>query len=173
MRRDTAGDPNSALGKTLDKATNKMRAKVPFAEGSLQPYINVWGEQEINEHSWPARLLEQAILPGYLDGVDMTPVDVELTRLYSVTQDKSVIPSNYPYRTLKNNKGDRYVLSADEYTAFKADNGRAMYAAAEDAINSSQYSRMSDDEKASYVAKAIRDAQDDILKRYKKKYLGK
>lgn len=172
VRRDTAGDPTSELGKDLDKATNKMQAKIPGLASDLQPYINVWGEQEINEHSWPVRLLEQAILPGYLDGVDMTPVDVELTRLYSVTQDPSVVPSNYPYRTLKSGD-ERYVLTADEYTEFKIENGRAMYAAAEDAINSSQYSRMSDDEKASYVAKAIRDAQDDILKRYKKKYLGK
>ena len=173
VRRDTAGDPNSALGKTLDKATNKMQAKIPLSASGLQPYINVWGEQEINEHSWPVRLLEQAILPGYLDGVDMTPVDVELTRLYSVTQDKSVVPSNYPYRTLKDDKTkDRYILSADEYTAFKIDNGRAMYAAAEDAINSPQYQRMDDDEKASFVAKAIDDAQRDMLRKYKKKYLN-
>lgn len=172
LRRDTVGDPTSELGKDLDKVTNKMQAKIPGLASDLQPYINVWGEQEINEHSWPVRLLEQTILPGYLDKVDMTPVDVELTRLYSVTQDPSVVPSNYPYRTLKSGD-ERYVLTADEYTEFKIENGRAMYAAAEDAINSSQYSRMSDDEKASYVAKAIRDAQDDILKRYKKKYLGK
>jgi hypothetical protein len=172
VRRDTAGDPTSELGKDLDKATNKMQAKMPGLASDLQPYINVWGEQEINEHSWPVRLLEQTILPGYLDKVDMTPVDVELTRLYSVTQDPSVVPSNYPYRTLKSGD-ERYVLTADEYTEFKIENGRAMYAAAEDAINSSQYSRMSDDEKASYVAKAVRDAQGDILKRYKKKYLGK
>ena len=172
VRRDTAGDPTSELGKDLDKATNKMQAKMPGLASNLQPYVNIWGEQEINEHSWPVRLLEQTILPGYLDKVDMTPVDVELTRLYSVTQDPSVVPSNYPYRTLKSGD-ERYVLTADEYTEFKIENGRAMYAAAEDAINSSQYSRMSDDEKASYVAKAIRDAQDDILKRYKKKYLGK
>lgn len=172
VRRDTVGDPTSELGKDLDKVTNKMQAKIPGLASDLQPYINVWGEQEINEHSWPVRLLEQTILPGYFDKVDMTPVDVELTRLYSVTQDPSVVPSNYPYRTLK--IGDeRYVLTADEYTDFKIENGRAMYAAAEDAINSSQYSRMSDDEKASYVAKAIKDAQSDILKRYKKKYLGK
>lgn len=172
VRRDTVGDPTSELGKDLDKVTNKMQAKIPGLASDLQPYINVWGEQEINENSWPVRLLEQTILPGYLDKVDMTPVDVELTRLYSVTQDPSVVPSNYPYRTLKSGD-ERYVLTADEYTEFKIENGRAMYAAAEDAINSSQYSRMSDDEKASYVAKAIRDAQDDILKRYKKKYLGK
>ena len=172
VRRDTVGDPTSELGKDLDKVTNKMQAKIPGLASDLQPYINVWGEQEINEHSWPVRLLEQTILPGYLDKVDMTPVDVELTRLYSVTQDPSVVPSNYPYRTLKSGD-ERYVLTADEYTEFKIENGRAMYTAAEDAINSSQYSRMSDDEKASYVAKAIRDAQDDILKRYKKKYLGK
>lgn len=172
VRRDTAGDPTSELGKDLDKATNKMQAKIPGLASDLQPYVNIWGEQEINEHSWPVRLLEQTILPGYLDKVDMTPVDVELTRLYSVTQNPSVVPSNYPYRTLKSGD-ERYVLTADEYTEFKIENGRAMYAAAEDAINSSQYSRMSDDEKASYVAKAIRDAQDDILKRYKKKYLGK
>lgn len=172
VRRDTVGDPTSELGKDLDKVTNKMQAKIPGLASDLQPYINVWGEQEINEHSWPVRLLEQTILPGYLDKVDMTPVDVELTRLYSVTQDPSVVPSNYPYRTLKSGD-ERYVLTADEYTEFKIENGRAMYAAAEDAINSSQYSRMSDDEKASYVAKAIKDAQYDILKRYKKKYLGK
>ena len=172
VRRDTAGDPTSELGKDLDKATNKMQAKIPGLASNLQPYVNIWGEQEINEHSWPVRLLEQTILPGYLDEVDMTPVDVELTRLYSVTQDPSVVPSNYPYRTLKSGD-ERYVLTADEYTEFKIENGRAMYAAAEDAINSSQYSRMSDDEKASYVAKAIKDAQYDILKRYKKKYLGK
>ena len=172
VRRDTAGDPTSELGKDLDETTNKMQAKIPSLASNLQPYVNIWGEQEINEHSWPVRLLEQTILPGYLDEVDMTPVDVELTRLYSVTQDSSVVPSNYPYRTLKSGD-ERYVLTADEYTEFKIENGRAMYAAAEDAINSSQYSRMSDDEKASYVAKAIKDAQDDILKRYKKKYLGK
>ena len=172
VRRDTSGDPTTAAGKELDKVANKMQAKIPGLASDLQPYINVWGEQEINEHSWPVRLLEQTILPGYLDKVDMTPVDVELTRLYSVTQDPSVVPSNYPYRTLKSGD-ERYVLTADEYTEFKIENGRAMYAAAEDAINSSQYSRMSDDEKASYVAKAIKDAQSDILKRYKKKYLGK
>lgn len=172
VRRDTAGDPTSELGKDLDKTTNKMQAKMPGLASNLQPYVNIWGEQEINEHSWPVRLLEQTILPGYLDEVDMTPVDVELTRLYSVTQDPSVVPSNYPYRTLKSGD-ERYVLTADEYTEFKIENGRAMYAAAEDAINSPQYSRMSDDEKASYVAKAIKDAQYDILKRYKKKYLGK
>lgn len=172
VRRDTVGDPTSELGKDLDKVTNKMQAKIPGLASDLQPYINVWGEQEINEHSWPVRLLEQTILPGYLDKVDMAPVDVELTRLYSVTQDPSVVPSNYPYRTLKSGD-ERYILTADEYTDFKIENGRAMYAAAEDAINSSQYSRLNDDEKASYVAKAIKDAQDDILKRYKKKYLGK
>lgn len=173
VRRDTAGDPTSELGKDLDKTTNKMQAKMPGLASNLQPYVNIWGEQEINEHSWPVRLLEQTILPGYLDEVDMTPVDVELTRLYSVTQDPSVVPSNYlSHRTLKSGD-ERYVLTADEYTEFKIENGRAMYAAAEDAINSSQYSRMSDDEKASYVAKAIKDAQNDILKRYKKKYLGK
>ena len=172
VRRDTSGDPTTAAGKELDKVANKMQAKIPGLASNLQPYVNIWGEQEINEHSWPVRLLEQTILPGYLDEVDMTPVDVELTRLYSVTQDSSVVPSNYPYRTLKSGD-ERYVLTADEYTEFKIENGRAMYAAAEDAINSSQYSRMSNDEKASYVAKAIRDAQNDILKRYKKKYLGK
>lgn len=172
VRRDTSGDPTTAAGKELDKVANKMQAKIPGLASNLQPYVNIWGEQEINEHSWPVRLLEQTILPGYLDEVDMTPVDVELTRLYSVTQDPAVVPSNYPYRTLKSGD-ERYVLTADEYTEFKIENGRAMYAAAEDAINSSQYSRMSDDEKVSYVAKAIKDAQNDILKRYKKKYLGK
>lgn len=174
VRRDTAGDPTSELGKELDKVTNKMQAKIPGIADNLEPYINIWGEQEINEHSWPVRLLENAILPGYLDEVDMTPVDVEITRLYSETQNPDVVPSNYPYRTLKDTKTkDSYVLSNKEFTAFKEENGRAMYAAVLDAINSRSYSMMDDDEKVAFISDAIKEAQEDVLAKYKKKYLNK
>ena len=174
VRRDTAGDPTSELGKELDKVTNKMQAKIPGIADNLEPYINIWGEQEINEHSWPVRLLENAILPGYLDEVDMTPVDVEITRLYSTTQNPDVIPSNYPYRTLKDYKTkDSYILSNTEFTEFKTENGGAMYAAVLDAINSRSYSMMDDDEKVAFISDVIKEAQEDILTKYKKKYLNK
>lgn len=174
VRRDTAGDPTSELGKELDKVTNKMQAKIPGIADNLEPYINVWGEQEVNEHHWTVRLLENAILPGYLDETDMTDVDVEITRLYSETQNPAVIPSNYPYRTLKDTKTkDSYILTNEEYTAFKIANGRAMYAAALDAISDPTYSWMDDDERASFIAAAISEAQYSILSEYKKKYLNK
>lgn len=174
VRRDTAGDPTSELGKELDKVTNKMQAKIPGIADNLEPYINIWGEQEINEHSWPVRLLENAILPGYLDEVDMTPVDVEITRLYSTTQNPDVIPSNYPYRTLKDYKTkDSYILNNTEFTEFKTENGRAMYAAVLDAINSRSYSMMDDDEKVAFISDVIKEAQEDVLTKYKKKYLNK
>lgn len=174
VRRDTTGDPTSEMGKELDKVTNKIQAKIPGVASNLEPYINVWGEKEINEHSWPVRLLENSILPGYLDETDMTPVDVEITRLYSETQNPDVIPSNYPYRTLKDTKTkDSYVLSNKEFTAFKEENGKAMYAAALDATNDPMYSRMDDDEKVALIADAIGDAQNSVLKKYKKKYLNK
>ena len=174
VRRDTAGDPTSELGKELDKVTNKMQAKIPGIADNLEPYINVWGEQEVNEHHWTVRLLENAILPGYLDETDMTDVDVEITRLYSETQNPAVIPSNYPYRTLKDTKTkDSYILTNEEYTAFKIANGRAMYAAALDAISDPTYSWMDDDERASFIAAAISEAQNSVLSEYKKKYLNK
>ncbi|MBR5291704.1 MAG: hypothetical protein IKU32_02180 [Clostridia bacterium] len=174
VRRDTAGDPTSELGKELDKVTNKMQAKIPGIADNLEPYINVWGEQEVNEHHWTVRLLENAILPGYLDETDMTDVDVEITRLYGETQNPAVIPSNYPYRTLKDTKTkDSYILTNEEYTAFKIANGRAMYAAALDAISDPTYSWMDDDERASFIAAAISEAQNSVLSEYKKKYLNK
>lgn len=174
VRRDTAGDPTSELGKELDKVTNKMQAKIPGIADNLEPYINIWGEKEINEHSWPVRLLENAILPGYLDEVDMTPVDVEITRLYSTTQNPDVIPSNYPYRTLKDYKTkDSYILNNTEFTEFKIENGRAMYSAVLDAINSRSYSMMDDDEKVAFISDVIKEAQEDVLAKYKKKYLNK
>lgn len=171
VRRDTRGDLTAELGAETDKVLNKMQAKVPFASRDLEPYINVWGEKEINENSWPVRLIEQTILPGYLDETDMTPVDVELVRLYSETQDSSVIPQNNPYRTLKDN--DKiYVLTSSEYTEMQQDTGRAMYAAAMDAINDPQYYRLTDEEKADSVSDAIKEAQKSVLKQYKKKYLN-
>ena len=151
-----------------------MQAKIPGIADNLEPYINIWGEQEINEHSWPVRLLENAILPGYLDEANMTPVDVEITRLYSTTQNPDVIPSNYPYRTLKDYKTkDSYILNNTEFTEFKTENGRAMYAAVLDAMNSRSYSMMDDDEKVAFISDVIKEVQEDVLAKYKKKYLNK
>lgn len=176
VRRDTTGDPTTQMGSEFDKVTNKIQAKIPGVASNLEPYTNVWGEKEINEHSWPVRLLENSIFPGYLDETDMTPVDVEITRLYSETQNPKVIPNNYPYsdRTFKDSKtGDIHVLTNKELTEFKIDNGRAMYAAALDAINDPYYSLMDDDERARFVGNAIESARYAVIDKYKKKYLNK
>ena len=172
VRRDTGGDWTSPIGKNYDQILNKVVGKIPGLASSNSPYINVWGEEEINEHHWTVRLLENALLPGYVDKVDMTDVDVELTRLYSETQNPEVIPNNYPYRDLKRNN-EVYILNNEEWTEMKRETGKAMYAAVDNVMRSPSYALWTDEQKAAAIDKAIEQAQDEVLDKYKDKYLGK
>lgn len=171
VRRDTGGDWTSPIGKNYDQILNKVVGKIPGLASSNSPYINVWGEEEINEHHWTVRLLENALLPGYVDKVDMTDVDVELTRLYSETQNPEVIPNNYPYRDLKRNN-EVYILNNEEWTEMKRETGKAMYAAVDNVMRSPGYTLWTDEQKAAAIDKAIERAQDEVLDKYKDKYLG-
>lgn len=171
VRRTTTGDPNAPWGKTLDKAGRKILAKIPFASSTNEPYINVRGEEEVDESGWMFRLAENMLLPGYVDKADMTDVDKEIVRIFSETDDPDVIPRNYPVRSLKRD-GMEYTLSNDEYTQFKMDMGSSVYRALDDAMRNIKYDILTDEEKAKLLKKAISGAQETVRETYKDIYLG-
>lgn len=170
-RRTTTGDPNAPWGKTADKSLRKIINKIPFAAGTNEPYINVWGEEEAGDGGWVMRLVENMLLPGYVDKASMREVDREVIRLYSETGDAEVIPKNYPYRTLKKN-GREYTLTDSEYTQFKRDMGSSAYRALDDAIRNPRYQALADEEKAKFLKHAMEEAKERVLNAYKKEYLN-
>lgn len=170
-RRTTTGDPNAPWGKTADKSLRKIINKIPFAAGTNEPYINVWGEEEAGDGGWVMRLVENMLLPGYVDKASMREVDREVIRLYSETGDAEVIPKNYPYRTLKKN-GREYTLTDSEYTQLKRDTGSSAYRALDDAIRNPRYQAMVDEEKVKFLKRAMEEAKERVLNAYMKEYLN-
>lgn len=169
VRRTTTGDPNAPWGKTLDKASRKLLGKIPFASAANEPYINVRGE-EVGEDGWMLRLAENMLLPGYVDKADMRNVDKEVIRLFAETGEPSVIPRNYPQRTLKKS-GKEYTLSNDEYTQFKKAMGARVYRALDSAIRTGEYATLTDAGKAKLLKNTILNAQDDVREEYKNRYV--
>lgn len=173
VRRNTAGDPTAEMGQEADKYLNKIKAKIPFLSSTLPAYVNAWGEEEIDDSHWAMRLIKNAISPGYSDERNYSDVDEEILRLFEATNSENILPNYYyTYRDLTR-KGETRTLTNEEWTAFRKEWGAALYGAAEDAMRSNSYIAMTDDEKADYIAKAMKSARDDIANKYKDKYLGK
>lgn len=173
VRRNTSGDPTAEMGQEVDEYLNKIKAKISFLSSTLPAYVNAWGDEEVDDSHWAMRLIKNAISPGYSDERNYSDVDEEILRLFEATNSENILPSYYyTYRDLVR-KGETYTLTNEEWTEFRKDWGMALYEAAEDAMNSSAYIAMTDDEKAKYLSDAMKSARDDIADKYKDKYLGK
>ena len=173
VRRNTKGDPTAEMGQEVDEYLNKIKAKIPFLSSTLPAYVNAWGDEEVDDSHWAMRLIKNAISPGYSDERNYSGVDEEILRLFEATNNESILPNYYyTYRDLTR-KGETHTLTNEEWTEFRKDWGAALYEAAEDAMRSNSYIAMTDDEKADYIAKAMKSARDDIANKYKDKYLGK
>ena len=173
VRRNTKGDPTAEMGQEVDEYLNKIKAKIPFLSSTLPAYVNAWGDEEVDDSHWAMRLIKNAISPGYSDERNYSGVDEEILRLFEATNNESILPNYYyTYRDLTR-KGETHTLTNEEWTEFRKDWGAALYEAAEDAMNSSAYIAMTDDEKAKYLSDAMKSARDDIADEYKDKYLNK
>ena len=167
VRRSTTGDPNAALGAAPDKALRKMAAKIPGLSAVLEPYVDKRGEVQDDTH-WAVRLLENTLLPGYIEKVDMTNVDEEITRLYMQTERKDIFPKSVD-RRLKTG-GKTYVMTADEYTQYQKDVGKQTYIALDSVISNPAYSSLTDELKAQSLKQAIEDAHTIVREEYKAKF---
>lgn len=167
VRRSTTGDPNAAYGAAPDKALRKMAAKIPGLSAVLEPYVDKRGEVQDDTH-WAVRLLENTLLPGYIERVDMTNVDEEITRLYMQTERKDIFPK-YVSRELTLG-GKTYVMTADEYTEYQKDVGKQTYIALDSVISNPAYASLTDEMKAQSLKQAIEDARTIVREEYKAKF---
>lgn len=154
QREMTYVDRNSAASTELQYMWGKIANKIPFYDFSQIPYIDAWGRTEETGNFF-VRALNNFVNPAYVKKERPTEIDGELERLYDLGE-----TGVYPTRPKTNVQIKGEYLTADEYVAYSTRKGQLSLDLASQFINSAEYGRASDAEKAYLIKKAYEYAND-------------
>lgn len=123
VRRTVTVDPDNPLPKDVQYFIGSIMNKIPFASMNSQPYINEWGEMEVDESPWYVRVFKQMVSPGYFSEVKPDATEQGLLDLAKKKTGETPIFPTTPKNSFSVD-GKKVKLSPEEYTAFKQDNGQ-------------------------------------------------
>ena len=172
VRRDTSSLQENKVIKYGEKSLNKTKAKIPFASKTLEPYLDSWGNEQINIEGNPMkRFLYEVASPSYVRKKNITALDKEITRLNGIAADDEdkIIPKKFFGNTVSFDGSDVQVSKAD-LTTYNRVRGKAAYEAASELIETDAYKNASDAEKRKMIDKVFKDAntkgkQETLLKK--------
>lgn len=143
--------------KKVKQQINYLLSKIPGYSFLLEPYVNVWGEEEINT-SFENRLMENFAYPFWISENKKTEVDKEILRLYESYGNVSVLPGiANSYYTVD---GVRIDMTEKEYTEFKKKVGKFSYENLDNLFKSNFYKNLTDEEKEKAIEKVYSYARD-------------
>ena len=151
VRKSYVEKGTGQLASDLGYFAQSMEKKIPGARETLQPKVDLWGN-EVSNGEVGDRLLQSFLSPGYFKTVDTGDIDKELRRLAEATGSSAV----YPAEVEKSFKvgGETKNLTAEEYTKYAKAVGQARYQAVSALTGNSGYKKLTDEEKAKAVAYA-------------------
>jgi hypothetical protein len=124
------------------------KSKIPFLSKTLPAAYDTWGNEIKRSDSIGEAALAQYVSPGQLGNSAETPIDSEIQRLYTSTENNSVFPRKSAWTV------DGKKLTNKEYSNLQKEQGNLSYEFASALINSSQYNRLNDDERAKILQEA-------------------
>ena len=145
---------NPLLPASVQKAISKAMNKTPGYDYQTSDYIDAWGRKQSTGDSMAGRAFNAFLNPSYTSdlGSKSTAVDEELQRLYDYGQDIDRFPNVFPQQTSRSTKVNGTRLSPEEYDKYATTKGQKSLELVEDLINSSEYKKMTDDEKAAAIS---------------------
>lgn len=145
-------DKNADIPDAVQRALGKASAKIPGWDYAQVQYIDAWGRTQQNADTETLNVIEQFLSPGYASAIRETDMEKELLRLKHATGESGVLISSAP--KYFNVGGARKDLTADEYLTYAVTRGRTAFSAVTELTESQAYVGLSDQEKATAVAKA-------------------
>jgi hypothetical protein len=153
-RTTTAG--GTGIDKTIGTFANKIKAKIPGLENTLEPYTDIYGREQKTGGA-VERAFQNFLSPGYLKDMNVTKVDKEIQKLYNATGETAVLPSaSSRYFTIN---GEKVNLTPKEYTEFNKTDGKYVLKNLNDLFNNSAYKRATDEEKQKAIERIYRAGQ--------------
>lgn len=142
---------------------NKLKYKIPGLRQTLEPSTDIWGNEVKQTENVMQRAYETFLAPYATKSDISTAVDEEIKTVYGDTGDTGVIP-NIPYNYV-NYKGEKYKMSASEFTDYKKMYGQLSYDLLGDLFDNQSYINASESEKADMIGKVYDYARDEAKKR--------
>ena len=148
----------------LEETVNKLKLKIPVLRQTLEPSTDVWGnEVKLNENKLQ-KAFDTFIAPYSRKENIATEIDEELKDLYSDTGDNGLFPQT-PKNSV-NYDGEKYNMSAKEYTSFKKTYGQNALDLMEELFRTTTYQNASSSDKADMVDKVYDYASDEAKREY-------
>lgn len=160
-RRTTYTNADSEVLGRLEKTGRKALNKLPGANLLLEnmglkdvanaPYVNAWGEKQVNDGNVLERVFNSFINPAYINEIKSDEVDREIERLYNsnVEDSKYIIPTT-SFGTVTNG-GNEYKMTTTEVTNHRQIQGQMSKQILRSLINNSAYRSASDEDKIKMI----------------------
>ena len=132
-------------GNPLATARNKVMAKIPGLRNTLPEVVDVLGRDVEAANDW----FNVFFNPANTSKASPTKASEEMYRLYQSTGDKGVIPPVAPYYVVFG--GERVVLTPQQRNDYQRLTGRLADSEVERLMESAQYEKMTDDERAEII----------------------
>lgn len=150
--------------KFVDETINKLLYKIPGLRQTLEPSTDIWGNEVKQTENWLTRSFETFLAP-YAKREDIAvEVDEEIKALYRETGDNGLIP-DVPYNYI-NYDGEKYEMSAKEFTDFKKAYGQAAFDLMEELFDTKTYQNADSETRADMVNRVYDYARDEARKAY-------
>ena len=162
-KRSTKASGNSGF-EFGEETLNKIKYKIPGLRNTLEATTDIWGNEYKQADNIVERAFEAFLSPANKREGISTAVDDELKALYGETGKAELLPS-IPYDYI-NYKGEKYDMSAEEYTAYKQTYGQTAYDLMERLFETDTYRYATAEEKADMVADVYDYARDAAKKEY-------
>lgn len=159
-----AGDSDFEL---VDETINKLKYKIPFLRETLEPSTDIWGNEVKQSEAVIERALENFIAPYSRKENIATEIDAEIKDLYAQTGDDGIIP-NIPNNSV-NYDGEKYKMSAREYTDFKKTYGQTASDLLEELFETMTYQNATAEERVDLVNEVYDYASDTAKLEYLEK----
>lgn len=154
VRRSYYADKNNnVFTNSMQKSFQKAVAKIPYFSQTLEPYVDQWGREEVNDSVF-GRLVENFVSPGYYSEENITAVDEEIERLYAQTGEKTVLPAYAPDDVTQDNK--KYNMTAKEHTQYAKTKGKTAFNTINALLNTPDYKAADDTEKLKFIEDAYK-----------------
>ena len=151
----------------IEQTINKMKYKIPFLRQTLEPTIDIWGNEVKQSENLVGRAVETFIAPYSRKESIATEIDEEIKGLYSQTGDDGIIP-NVPSNKVKYG-GETYRMPAREFTDYKKTYGQTANEMLQELFRTEMYQNADNTTRAELVNKVYDYARDVSNKAYLEK----
>ena len=142
----------------LDETVNKLKLKIPVLRQTLQPSIDIWGNEIEQNDNILIRGLENFLSPATIKTKNETVVDEQIKDLYDLTGEISILPT-IPKNSITFDE-KKYNMSAEEYTDYKQKYGITSYNLLQKLFKTETYKKSDEKEKANLISDVYSHAQD-------------